>query len=215
MRSIFRFFGQIMSAAKPNVVFVLGAPGSGKGTQSSNICRDFGYVHLSAGDLLREEQNTPGSRYGELIAGHIRNGTIVPVEITCNLIKNAMDRHVRSRMTSGDSLFGSGRFLIDGFPRNQDNLDGWRRTMQDEVNVQFMLFLTCDEDICVRRCLERGAAGSGRSDDNEESLRRRMQTYSNDTLPIIQYFERQNLVKRVDAVGTPETVYDKVKELFQ
>jgi len=203
-----------MSALKPNVIFVLGPPGSGKGTQSLNICRDYGYVHLSAGDLLREERNTPNSQYGELIEHHIRNGTIVPVEITCKLIEKAMQKHVQNKLNTGDNLFGSGRFLIDGFPRNEDNLDGWTRSMSDNVNVQFVLFFNCDEDICVDRCLKRGAAGSGRSDDNEESLRKRMNTYVKDTLPIIQYYEKLNLVKKVDAASSPDSVYESVKKLF-
>ncbi|CAJ0914459.1 unnamed protein product, partial [Mesorhabditis belari] len=71
------------------VVFVLGPPGSGKGTQCALIQKNFGLVHLSAGDLLREEQESK-SQYGQLIAEHIRNGTIVPVAITCALLENAM-----------------------------------------------------------------------------------------------------------------------------
>lgn len=125
-----------------------------------------------------------------------------------------MNKHVRNKMSSGDHLFGSGKFLIDGFPRNQDNLDGWTRSMSDSVHVQFVLFLTCDEDICVQRCLKRGAAGSGRSDDNEESLRKRMNTYVKDTLPIIQHYEKQDLVKKVSAVNSPDTVYESIKKLF-
>jgi adenylate kinase family enzyme len=93
--------------SKPGVVFVLGAPGSGKGTQCERIVEKFGFVHLSAGDLLREERNTPGSQYGALIEGHITAGTIVPVEITCSLLENAMQKS------------NANKFLIDGFPRNQ------------------------------------------------------------------------------------------------
>jgi UMP-CMP kinase len=93
--------------SKPGVVFVLGAPGSGKGTQCERIVEKFGFVHLSAGDLLREERNTPGSQYGSLIEGHITAGTIVPVEITCSLLENAMQKS------------NANNFLIDGFPRNQ------------------------------------------------------------------------------------------------
>jgi len=76
-----------MAAELPTVVFVLGGPGAGKGTQCAKIVQEFQYVHLSAGDLLREERNTPGSKCGELIESHIRNGTIVPVEITCSLLE--------------------------------------------------------------------------------------------------------------------------------
>lgn len=81
--------------AKPNIIFVLGAPGSGKGTVCSRIVETFGYVHLSAGDLLREERNRKGSEFGELIETYIRNGQIVPVEITCSLLENAMNQNIK------------------------------------------------------------------------------------------------------------------------
>ncbi|KAF9146246.1 hypothetical protein BG015_011647, partial [Linnemannia schmuckeri] len=90
------------------VIFVLGGPGAGKGTQCANLVRDFGFVHLSAGDLLREEQQRPGSQYGELIKTYIREGNIVPMEVTIALLENAM-------LASGQK-----RFLIDGFPRKMD-----------------------------------------------------------------------------------------------
>ena len=72
----------------PNVLFVLGGPGAGKGTQCTRIVQNFGYVHLSAGDLLRAERQRPGSKVGEQIEDHIRKGSIVPVEITCTLLEN-------------------------------------------------------------------------------------------------------------------------------
>lgn len=81
--------------SNPNIVFVLGAPGSGKGTQCEKIVEKFGYVHLSAGDLLRDERQRPGSEFGALIEDYITNGNIVPVEITCSLLKNAMDKNIK------------------------------------------------------------------------------------------------------------------------
>lgn len=83
------------AAVKPKVVFVLGAPGAGKGTQCSKIVDEFGYVHLSAGDLLREERQRPGSEFGELIEDCITNGKIVPVEVTCSLLENAINKSVQ------------------------------------------------------------------------------------------------------------------------
>ena len=76
-----------------NVVFVLGPPGSGKGTQCSKIQSNLGFIHLSAGDLLRAERQRKGSEFGELIETHIKNGSIVPVEITCKLIENVSSAH--------------------------------------------------------------------------------------------------------------------------
>ncbi|KAJ0173933.1 hypothetical protein K1T71_010079 [Dendrolimus kikuchii] len=186
----------------PEVVFVLGAPGSGKGTQCSLISKEYGFVHLSAGDLLREERQRPGSEYGDMIEEKIRNGEIVPVEVTCSLLHKAMQKS------------GKARFLIDGFPRNKDNLDGWERVMSDKTKLLFVLFFECSRDICTERCLGRGAAGSGRSDDNLESLQKRFNTYLNDTMPIINHYDQQGLVRRINAEAAPETVFEDVKKAF-
>lgn len=191
-----------MAAELPNVVFVLGGPGAGKGTQCAKIVEEFKYVHLSAGDLLREERSTPGSAYGELIETHIRNGTIVPVEITCSLLEKAMTKS------------GMSKFLIDGFPRNKDNLDGWEKEMNGKVNVNMVLFFDCTQETCMDRCLQRGAAGSGRSDDNEESLKKRFVTYVNGTMPIIEHYDALGLVRKIDATQTADQVFEVVKKIF-
>lgn len=186
------------SASLPKVLFVLGGPGAGKGTQCARIVQNYGYVHLSAGDLLRAERNRPDSKVGEEIENHIRKGSIVPVEITCTLLENAMKE-------SGKEIF-----LIDGFPRNKDNLDGWTRQMKEKTNMIGVLFFECSEQVCIDRCLERGK-DSGRSDDNEETLKKRIQTYNESTLPIIQHFDNLKMVKRLDAAQTPDQVYEQVQ----
>jgi UMP-CMP kinase len=120
--------GSALSAAaahKPSVIFVLGGPGSGKGTQSERLSSTFGYVHLSAGELLRQERES-SSPEGALIEEYLREGRIVPVELSLGLLKKAM---VAS---------GATRFLIDGFPRNQDNLEGWQRVMGNEAEVMIL-----------------------------------------------------------------------------
>ncbi|XP_050725848.1 UMP-CMP kinase 2-like [Eriocheir sinensis] len=189
-------------AAKYNVVFVLGGPGAGKGTQCAKIVEKFGFVHLSAGDLLREERAKPGSEFGDLIEGHIKNGTIVPVEITCSLLERAMKNS------------GKEDFLIDGFPRNQNNLEGWNKEMGEKVNLKFVLFFKCPLEVCTQRCLDRGAAGSGRTDDNMESLKKRFDTYMNATMPIIEHYEGQGLVKTIDATRSADEIFSDVEKLF-
>jgi UMP-CMP kinase len=101
---------------KPLVVFVLGGPGSGKGTQCTRIVSEFGFVHLSAGDLLREEV-VSGSKNGGMIATMIKNGEIVPSVVTVNLLKNAIEKS------------GKDRFLVDGFPRNEENNASWEENV--------------------------------------------------------------------------------------
>jgi len=183
---------------------VLGGPGSGKGTQCARISEEFKWVHLSAGDLLRAER-AKGSELGEQIDHHIKNGTIVPVEVTCSLLENAM---IANKDITTD-------FLIDGFPRNKDNLDGWQRQMSSKTDVKFTLFFDCTEEICTQRCLQRGAAGSGRADDNIESLKKRFVTAKESTMPIVHHFEEKGLLRSIDATRTADQVYGDVQTLFQ
>lgn len=88
------------------VIFVLGGPGAGKGTQCANLVRDYGFKHLSAGDLLREEQDRPGSEFGDMIKSYIKDGKIVPSEVTVQLLENAI--------TKARNEEGRHQFLIDG-----------------------------------------------------------------------------------------------------
>lgn len=97
----------LWDADKVTVIFVLGGPGAGKGTQCTKLVSDYGFKHLSAGDLLREEQDRPGSEFGEMIKSYIKEGTIVPMEVTIQLLENAMK-------TSMDGENKKGLFLIDG-----------------------------------------------------------------------------------------------------
>lgn len=98
------------------VVFVLGGPGSGKGTQSSLIQKKFRFKHLSAGELLREEKKRPSSEYGSTIEKIILEGKIVPSFITTSLLKAAIKESQKEYQY----------FLIDGFPRNKENLLKWK-----------------------------------------------------------------------------------------
>ena len=91
------------------------------------------FVHLSAGELLREELES-GTQHGELIRTYINEGWIVPVEITCRLLSNAMMNYGWAHS-----------FLIDGFPRNLDNWEGWKQEMGDKTNLQGVLWFDCDE----------------------------------------------------------------------
>ena len=189
----------------PSVVFVLGGPGSGKGTQCSLISEQFNYTHLSAGDLLREERQRPGSEFGELIEQYIREGAIVPVHITVNLLKRAMHKFAQT---------GSEKFLIDGYPRNAENLSGWRELLPDSVvHISACLFFDCPEQVMEERLLGRGLT-SGRSDDNIESIRKRFKTYVNDTVPVIDEFRSLGLLKAIKADRKVDDVWYDVKNIF-
>lgn len=180
------------------VVFVLGGPGAGKGTQCDNIVRDYNFAHFSAGDLLRAEQNKADSATGEMIKEYIKAGKIVPQEVTIGLLRNAMSE----AMTRGYH-----HFLIDGFPRKMDQALTFEETV---VPSQFTLFFECPEDIMLQRLLKRGET-SGRSDDNIESIRKRFKVFLNDSMPVVNYFALGNKVARLSCNQKPEDVYAQVR----
>ena len=159
----------IKPVAKPLVFFMLGGPGSGKGTQSLKLAKEHNFVHLSAGDLLREENKTE-SETAVMINTYIKEGKIVPGEVTVGLMKKAIQANGWEKS----------KYLIDGFPRNQENLEIWQKILGEEINVPFILFLDANEDEMIHRILER-AKTSGRDDDNMESLKKRFGVFNNET----------------------------------
>jgi UMP-CMP kinase len=199
-------YEDIMSAPsatnKPTVVFVLGGPGSGKGTMCARIVENFGFVHLSAGDLLREEQAS-GSPNGAMISEMIKQGKIVPSEVTVGLLKKAMfERNP-----------GKTKFLIDGFPRNEENNSRWEEQLSSQVELAFIMMLECPEEVMQARLLKRGET-SGRADDNIETIKKRFRTYVEQTLPVLAYYEKQGKVRKIAADRTIEEVYADVSKVF-
>lgn len=185
------------SPDEAKVIFVLGGPGAGKGTQCSRLVQNKGFVHLSAGDLLREEQKREGSQYGELIGLCIKDGKIVPQEVTVALLENAIKKNVDN---------GQRKFLIDGFPRKMD------QALTFELKVakaSFILFFECPEDVMLKRLLERGKT-SGRADDNIESIKKRFATFIDTSMPVVDYFDKQGRVVKVRCDSPVEDVYKHV-----
>ena len=190
-----------MQSHKPLVAFVLGGPGAGKGTVCAKIVAEFGFVHLSAGDLLRAEQNS-GSKHGEMIKTMITEGKIVPSEVTVGLLEKAMDSSTTKK------------FLIDGFPRNHENNASWEAQMGEKVDLAFVLMMDCPEEVMQARLLKRGET-SGRDDDNLASIKKRFTTYEQQTLPVLEYYGSKGKLRKVSADRPPEEVYADVAALFK
>ncbi|XP_028754741.1 UMP-CMP kinase 3 isoform X2 [Neltuma alba] len=181
---------------KPTVVFVLGGPGSGKGTQCAKIVEHFGYTHLSAGDLLRAEIKS-GSENGTMIQNMIQEGKIVPSEVTIKLLQRAMQEN------------GNDKFLIDGFPRNEEN----RAAFENVTGIEptFVLFFDCPEEEMEKRLLSRN---EGRVDDNIETIRKRFRVFLESSLPVVNYYDAKGKVHRIDAARPIEEVFETVKVIF-
>lgn len=190
----------------PVVTFVLGGPGSGKGTQSANIVENCeGWAHISAGDCLREERNNPDSKDGAMINEMIKEGKIVPAAVTVGLLLKKMK-----------SMEGKSKFLIDGFPRNHDNIVAWEETIGSQASVKAVLFFETTEEEMEKRLIERGKT-SGRADDNPESIKKRFKTYLEESFPVIEAMKEKGLVYTIDASASADEVWkvvqEKVKEI--
>ncbi|KAL8542572.1 hypothetical protein ACS0TY_003451 [Phlomoides rotata] len=188
--------GSSQANKKFTVVFVLGGPGSGKGTQCANIVEHFGYTHLSAGDLLRAEKNS-GSENGKMIENMIKEGKIVPSEVTIKLLQRAMEES------------GNDKFLIDGFPRNEENRAAFESVTG--IEPEFILFFDCPEEEMEKRLLSRN---QGRDDDNIETIRKRFKVYVESSLPVIEYYNSKGKVRKMDASKPIEEIFEDVKEVF-
>lgn len=190
------------------VVFVLGGPGSGKGTQCELLSKRLPgpWVHLSAGDLLRaERRKADSSELGALIESKISNGQLVPSSVTCKLVQNAMEEYHKTK--------GIRKFLVDGYPRGIENKTVWEEQVKN-ATVEFVLFLECPEEVMTGRLLERGQT-SGRVDDaNIDVIRKRFRTYQEETAPIVQAYDKLGKVVRVSADRPIEDVYKTVAEAF-
>ncbi|XP_008460054.1 UMP-CMP kinase 3-like isoform X1 [Cucumis melo] len=181
---------------KPTVVFVLGGPGSGKGTQCAYIVEHFGFTHFSAGDLLRGEIDS-GSENGLMIKSMMNEGKIVPSEVTVKLLQKAMEES------------GNEKFLIDGFPRNDENRAAFAAVTG--IEPAFVLFFDCPEEEMERRILNRN---QGRDDDNIETIRKRFKVFLQSSLPVVQYYESIGKVHKIDAARPVEEVFESVKAVF-
>ncbi|MCO4745915.1 MAG: nucleoside monophosphate kinase [Proteobacteria bacterium] len=187
---------------EPNIVFVLGGPGCGKGTMCSLAESQLGWTHLSAGELLRNERASNGPE-AAMIEKCLAAGEIVPTEITVSLLKRAMETAMRTT--------GKKNFLLDGFPRSIDNMEGWLNVYGRDSELPSMLYFECPYDVLEERILGR-AKYSGRSDDNVESIKLRFDTFKAKTLPTLELFKSKNKVVEVDASRSREEVYALVGE---
>ena len=187
---------------QPNVVFVLGGPGAGKGTMCELAEIQLGWTHLSTSDLLRAEQEAGGPTTA-IIKEYISAGKLVPNEIVVRLLKDAMERTIRTT--------GKRNFLIDGFPRSLSNLEAWYEVFGREAELPTMLYFECPFAVLEQRILGR-ARYSGRADDNVEAMKLRFNTFKEETLPTVELFKSKGKCSDIDTSQDRETVYSLVRD---
>ncbi|KAJ3089513.1 cytidine monophosphate (UMP-CMP) kinase 1, cytosolic [Quaeritorhiza haematococci] len=228
---------------RPLVVMVLGGPGSGKGTVCDRLVAEYGFIHLSAGDLLREEVRDRGdSDLAVQIKEHMKNGTLVPSTVILPLLRNKILPSNDNEELPTTASTSRKVFLVDGFPRAVDQAELFEKEVSDPTLV---IFLDCDEETMVKRLRKRGET-SGRVDDNEEvvflssihdvlivngpvivarlskiqksfcfaqTIKKRFVTFQNESLPVLDHYKAKNLSAVIDAKGSPDEVFRDVKSV--
>ena len=186
----------------PNVVFVLGGPGAGKGTMCELAESQLGWTHLSAGDLLRAEREKGGPT-AATIQEFITAGKLVPNHIVVRLLKDTMETVTRTT--------GKNNFLLDGFPRSLSNLEAWHEIFGSDTELPKMLYFECPYEVLENRILAR-AKYTGRKDDNIESLKLRFDTFKAETLPTVQHFRDQEKCIEIDTGQDRQAVFALVRD---
>ncbi|XP_075434634.1 adenylate kinase isoenzyme 1 isoform X5 [Ascaphus truei] len=177
------------------IIFVVGGPGSGKGTQCERIVEKYGYTHLSTGDLLRAEV-TSGSDRGKTLSAIMEKGELVPLDTVLDMLRDAM-------IAKADSSKG---FLIDGYPREVKQGTEFEKKI---AAPSLLLYIDAGSETMVKRLLKRGET-SGRADDNEATIKNRLQTYYKATEPVIAMYEGRGIVRKIHAEGSVDDVFKQV-----
>jgi len=179
-------------------IVLLGAPGSGKGTQAARLKTELRLAHISTGDLLRA-QVASGSPLGLLAKSVMEKGQLVSDEIMLGMLEQ--------RLAQPDCAHG---FILDGYPRNlaqASALDGLLKRIGQPLDVALMLHV--DAELLFQRLAGRAAA-EGRKDDNPETVRERLRVYQAQTAPVVLYYRELEELTEVDGVGDPNEVFQRI-----
>ena len=184
-------------------IVLFGPPGSGKGTQASKIIEKYNLVHISTGDLLRQEAEDQ-TELGKRAKAIMDSGELVSDEIVIGMIKNKLEEHRE----------GSG-FIFDGFPRTVEQARELRKALTDlDDRVTMMISLTVPREELVTRLVKRGKE-NGRTDDNPETINNRIDVYNRQTIPVAYYYDKMHKHFPVDGVGTVDKIFQRIVKVVE
>ncbi len=206
---------------------LLGPPGAGKGTQASNIIKEYDVVHISTGDIFRKNIKEQ-TELGKKVKGYLDKGLLVPDELTVDLVWDRLDQE--------DCKNG---FLLDGFPRTLAQADALQKGLEKRsINLDKVINIEVDKSVLVKRLAGRrvctncgatyhvdvkptkvegvcdeckGHSVIQRDDDKEETVLNRIEVYENETAPLIGYYNNLDLIYNVDGTLPVDEVFEKIK----
>ena len=182
---------------KPKIIFVMGGPGAGKGTQCKRIVEEFGFATFSTGDLLRGVVREKKAEGWEQLDADMKAGKLISSERVLFYLRDAILNSENKKI------------LVDGYPRNLENMIAWDKMIGDSVDVKAALFFDCSAEEMRRRILGRN---EGRADDNEKTIMKRIEVFEKETRPLAPLFEQQGILVRIDCNRTKEEIFEDIKK---
>ena len=181
-------------------IVIFGAPGSGKGTQSERIVEKYGINHITTGDVLRAEIKN-GTELGKTAKGYIDQGQLIPDELMIDILASVFD-----------SFEDSKGVIFDGFPRTIAQAEALKKMLAERgQDVTVMVDLEVPEDELMTRLIKRGK-DSGRADDNEETIKKRLHVYHSQTAPLIDWYKNEKKYQHINGLGTMDGIFADICE---
>ncbi len=179
---------------------IFGGPGSGKGTQSEKLIEEYGLFHISTGEVLRD-LIARGTELGKTADEFISKGNLIPDELMINILANLLDSNPKTEKG----------VIFDGFPRTIKQAKALKVMLAARKSkVHAVIGLEVDENILVDRLLKRGQE-SGRSDDNLETIKQRLEVYHSQTSPLKDYYVAEGKYHTIRGTGSIDEVFDEIK----
>ena len=180
-------------------IVIFGAPGSGKGTQSELMIKKYGLGHISTGDVLRNEIKN-GTELGKTAKGYIDNGQLIPDDLMVSILASVYD-------SFGKEHNG---VIFDGFPRTIPQAEALKKMLAERSHkIAAMIELDVPEDELMTRLIKRGQE-SGRADDNEETIKKRLVVYNTQTSPLKEYYKGEGKYQHINGLGTMEGIFEDI-----
>ena len=177
---------------------LFGPPGSGKGTQSEKLIKKYGLVHISTGNILRNEIST-GTPLGKKAQAYMDKGELVPDEDVIAMLLHHLDQHNHA---SG--------FIFDGFPRTFDQARTLRNALTDRtLRIDLMIMLNVPKEELINRLVKRGAE-LGRADDKRDVIENRIIVYKRQSQPVIDFYEKMHKFASIDGTGSIDEIFARI-----
>ncbi len=185
---------------------IFGGPGSGKGTQSDLIIEEYGLFHISTGEVLRDHISR-GTELGKIAEGFISEGKLIPDELIINVLGETIDENA-------DKIASAG-VIFDGFPRTLEQAKALKPLLAErKMQLNAVIGLEVPDEILTERLINRGKE-SGRSDDNKDTIKKRLDVYHNQTSPLRDYYVNEGLYVSINGCGAINDIFAEIKNAIE